>query len=80
MHVATTRRHYTTADGQTRIYEAHLLRRSFRDGGNIGDYDRQRLSHETAAQAGNVSSRSRNFGLNQQVPRLAATTPALSVS
>src|SRR5450759_1564754 len=79
-HVATTRRHYTTADGQTRIYEAHLLRRSFRDGGNIGDYDRQRLSHETAAQAGNVSSRSRNFGLNQQVPRLAATTPALSVS
>ena len=35
MHVATTRRHYTTADGQTRIYEAHLLRRSFRDGGKV---------------------------------------------
>src|SRR5450756_2450869 len=35
MHVATTRRHYTTADGPTRIYEAHLLRRSFRDGGKV---------------------------------------------
>ena len=32
MHVATTRRHYTGRDGTRREYEAHLLRRSYRDG------------------------------------------------
>ena len=32
MHVATTRRHYIAKDGARREYEAHLLRRSYRDG------------------------------------------------
>jgi hypothetical protein len=32
MHVATTRRHYAGRDGIRREYEAHLLRRSYRDG------------------------------------------------
>ena len=32
MHVATTRRHYTGRDGIRHEYEAHLLRRSYRDG------------------------------------------------
>jgi hypothetical protein len=32
MHVATTRRHYTGRDGTRHDYEAHLLRRSYRDG------------------------------------------------
>jgi hypothetical protein len=31
MHVDTSRRRYTTADGSETIYERHLLRRSFRD-------------------------------------------------
>ena len=30
MHVATTRRHYVGRDGQERVYETHLLRRSYR--------------------------------------------------
>jgi len=32
MHAATTRRHYTGRDGTRHDYEAHLLRRSYRDG------------------------------------------------
>ncbi len=32
MHVATTRRHYIAKDGARHEYEAHLLRRSYRDG------------------------------------------------
>ncbi|MEO3863883.1 IS1634 family transposase [Acrocarpospora sp. B8E8] len=31
MHVDTSRRRYTAADGSTTVYERHLLRRSFRD-------------------------------------------------
>jgi len=32
MHVATTRRHYIAKGRHRREYEAHLLRRSYRDG------------------------------------------------
>src|SRR5699024_9024326 len=35
VHVTTQRRHYTGKDGRQRIYETHLLRRSYRDGGKV---------------------------------------------
>jgi hypothetical protein len=33
VHVTTQRRHYTGMDGQERVYETHLLRRSWREDG-----------------------------------------------
>jgi hypothetical protein len=35
VHVVTTRRRYTTKDGTERVYEAHLLRRSYREDGKV---------------------------------------------
>ena len=35
VHVTTQRRHYTGRDGQERVYETHLLRRSWREGGKV---------------------------------------------
>jgi Transposase DDE domain len=45
MHVSTTRRHYTGKDGRERVYETHLLRRSFRDGAKVGNETLANLSH-----------------------------------
>jgi hypothetical protein len=45
MHVATTRRHYTGKDGRQRVYETHLLRRSFRDGDKVRNETLSNLSH-----------------------------------
>ena len=33
--MATTRRHYTDKSGTTKVYEAHLLRRSYRQDGKV---------------------------------------------
>jgi Transposase DDE domain len=35
VHVTTQRRHYTGKDGLERVYETHLLRRSWREGGKV---------------------------------------------
>jgi Transposase DDE domain len=35
VHVTTQRRHYTGKDGQERVYETHLLRRSWRQDGKV---------------------------------------------
>jgi hypothetical protein len=35
VHITTQRRHYTDKDGQEKVYETHLLRRSWRDGGKV---------------------------------------------
>jgi hypothetical protein len=35
VHVTTQRRHYTGQDGQERVYETHLLRRSWREDGKV---------------------------------------------
>jgi hypothetical protein len=35
VHVVTTRRRYTAKDGTERVYEAHLLRRSYREDGKV---------------------------------------------
>jgi hypothetical protein len=44
MHVVTTRRHY-----KDRVYETHLLRRSFREGGQVRNQTLANLSHLPAA-------------------------------
>jgi hypothetical protein len=35
VHVTTQRRHYTGQDGRERVYETHLLRRSWREDGKV---------------------------------------------
>ena len=40
MHVVTTRRHY-----KDRVYETHLLRRSYREGGKVKNQTVGNLSH-----------------------------------
>jgi hypothetical protein len=35
VHVTAQRRHYTGKDGRERVYETHLLRRSWREGGKV---------------------------------------------
>ncbi|MDZ7576783.1 MAG: IS1634 family transposase [Candidatus Nanopelagicales bacterium] len=45
VHVTTHRRHYTGKDGVARIYETHLLRRSFREDGKVRNETVANLSH-----------------------------------
>src|SRR5579875_1070090 len=45
MHISTTRRHYTGADGVERHYETHLLRRSVRVGKTVRHETLANLSH-----------------------------------
>jgi hypothetical protein len=49
MHLATTRRHYVGKDGQERVYETHLLRRSYRQDGKVKNETLANLSHLPAA-------------------------------
>src|SRR5213593_1515699 len=49
MHLATTRRHYVGKDGQERVYETHLLRRSYREDGKVKNETLANLSHLPAA-------------------------------
>jgi hypothetical protein len=49
MHVATTRRHYVGKDGRERVYETHLLRRSYREDGKAKNETLANLSHLPAA-------------------------------
>ena len=45
VHITTQRRHYTDKDGQEKVYETHLLRRSWRDGGKVRNETVANLSH-----------------------------------
>lgn len=45
MHVSTTRRHYVGKDGRERVYETHLLRRSFREREKVRNETLANLSH-----------------------------------
>jgi Transposase DDE domain len=45
VHITTQRRHYTGKDGRERVYETHLLRRSWRDGGKVRNETVANLSH-----------------------------------
>jgi len=45
VHVSTHRRHYVGKDGQERVYETHLLRRSFREDGKVRNETVANLSH-----------------------------------
>jgi Transposase DDE domain len=45
VHVTTQRRHYMGKDGRERVYETHLLRRSWREGGKIRNETVANLSH-----------------------------------
>ncbi len=50
VYVTTQRRHHTGKDGQERVYETHLLRRSWRQDGNVRNEtvaNLSRLSAET---------------------------------
>ena len=45
VHVTTHRRHYTGKDGQEKVYETHLLRRSWREDGKVRNETVANLSH-----------------------------------
>jgi DDE family transposase len=45
VHVSTQRRHYVGKDGVERVYETHLLRRSFREDGKVRNETVANLSH-----------------------------------
>src|SRR5215472_5832186 len=45
MHVETSRSHQVLKDGTERVYQRHLLRRSYRDGGKVGKETLANLSH-----------------------------------
>jgi Transposase DDE domain len=45
VHLTTQRRHYTGKDGRERVYETHLLRRSWREGGKVRNETVANLSH-----------------------------------
>src|SRR5664279_2096774 len=49
VHVTTQRRHYVGKDGIERVYETHLLRRSFREDGKVRNETVANLSHLPAA-------------------------------
>src|SRR5664279_828460 len=49
VHVTTQRRHYVGKDGVERVYETHLLRRSFREDGKVRNETVANLSHLPAA-------------------------------
>src|SRR6266704_4173746 len=45
VHVTTTSRHYTGKDGQDRLYQTVLLRRSYRQDGKVRNETLANLSH-----------------------------------
>lgn len=45
VHVSTHRRHYTGKDGTERVYQTHLLRRSYRQDGKVKNETVANLSH-----------------------------------
>ncbi len=47
MHVETSRSHQVLKDGTERVYQRHLLRRSYRDGGRVRKETLANLSHLT---------------------------------
>ena len=51
MHLVTTRRHYTAKDGTERVYEAQLLRRSYRQAGKVKTQTLANLSPLPAARS-----------------------------
>lgn len=45
MHIETARSHQTLKDGTERVYQRHLLRRSYREGGKVRKQTLANLSH-----------------------------------
>src|SRR4029450_1232828 len=45
MHIETARSHQTLQDGTERVYQRHLLRRSYREGGKVRKQTLANLSH-----------------------------------
>src|SRR6266566_3462273 len=45
MHIETARSHQTLKDGTERVYQRHLLRRSYRQGGKVRKQTLANLSH-----------------------------------
>src|SRR6266702_6892150 len=45
MHIETARSHQTLKDGTERVYQRHLLRRSYREGGRVKKQTLANLSH-----------------------------------
>jgi len=70
VHVTTQRRHYVGKDGMERVYETHLLRRSFREDGKVRNETVANLSHLPAAAI--TAVRSVLAGRDSGCPRCSA--------
>jgi len=67
--VTTQRRHYVGKDGMERVYETHLLRRSFREDGKVRNETVANLSHLPAAGRDLVDAASSNSQYLSTHPR-----------
>ncbi len=76
MHVTTQRRHYTGKDGRDRVYETHLLRRSWREDGKVRNETVANLSQLPAETIGLVR---RSLAGEQFIPASAGAAVARSL-
>ncbi|MDQ1248846.1 MAG: hypothetical protein QG597_3220 [Actinomycetota bacterium] len=76
VHVSTQRRHYTGKDGVARVYESHLLRRSYRQDGKVRNETVANLSH---LPADTIEVVRRSLAGEQFVPAAARATVTRSL-
>ena len=76
VHVTTQRRHYTGKDGRERVYETHLLRRSWREDGRVRNETVANLSRLPAETIGLIR---RSLAGERFVPARAAAQVARSL-
>ncbi|MGO9217280.1 MAG: IS1634 family transposase [Streptosporangiaceae bacterium] len=76
VHVTTQRRHYTGKDGRDRVYETHLLRRSWREDGKVRNETVANLSQLPAETIGLVR---RSLAGEQFIPASAGAAVARSL-
>ena len=76
VHVTTQRRHYTGQDGRERVYETHLLRRSWREGGKVRNETVANLSRLPAE---TIEMVRRSLAGEQFIPAAAGAAVARSL-
>ena len=76
VHVTTQRRHYTGKDGRERVYETHLLRRSWREDGKVRN---ETVANLSKLPAGTVELIRRSLAGEQFIPASAGAQVARSL-
>jgi hypothetical protein len=76
VHVTTQRRHYTGKDGRERVYETHLLRRSWREDGKVRN---ETVANLSKLPAETIELIRRSLAGERFIPASAATQVARSL-